>query len=151
VLGDQVPATRSGQHRRGTIQLPNGYIGATELAVVGDDVVVMGGAPDNFAIFSRGGEQVATVPIQRWLTVNGPPRLLDAGPGQAAGANKELDIFGASGKIVSTGPPALDLPIGQFGDIDQFEGNANPQTFATDWHGTVWYALGTYIVEVRTT
>jgi len=142
-------------HQVGTIELPNSYVGATELAVVGDDVAV-GGRPDNFALFSRQGEQVATVPVQRWVAVEGPPRLLAAGPGQAAAvaevvADGVLDVFDATGKIVSTVPLALDLPTGPFGDVGQFESNARPQSFATDWHGTFWYALGTYIVEVRTT
>ncbi len=137
-------------HEVAKIPLPNSYAGSTEVAVVGDRVVV-GGIPDNFAVFSRQGEQVATVPIQRWLTVQGPPRLLRRRPGPGGGGREqELDVFDASGKIVSTVPLALDLPIGPFGDIGQFESNATPLTFTTDWHGTFWYALGTYIVEVRT-
>ena len=140
----------SGLHEVAKIQLPNSYVSSTELAVVGDDVAV-GGTPDNFAIFSRQGQQVATVPIQRWLAVQGPPRLLAAGVGQAAAAgNKELDVFDATGKIVSTVPLPLDLPPGWFGDTGLFESGARPQSVATDWHGTFWYALGTYIVEVRT-
>ena len=140
----------AGLHEVGKIQLPNSYAGSTELAVVGDDVVV-GGMPDNFALFSREGEQVATVPVQRWVVVQGPPRLLAAGPGQAAAvADGLLDVFDTTGTIVSTVPLRLDLPLGPFGDIGQFESNARPQTFTTDWHGTFWYALGTYIVEVRT-
>jgi hypothetical protein len=138
-------------HEAAKIQLPNDYVSSTELAVVGDDVAVAG-LTNGLTIFSRQGEQVATVPIEHWGTVEGPPRLIAAGPSQAAAAgNKELDVFDASGKIVSTVPLALDLPIGPFGDVGGFESNATPQAFATDWHGTFWYALGTYIVEVRTT
>lgn len=140
----------AGLHEVAKIQLPNNFAGSTELAVVGDRVAV-GGAPDNFALFSREGEQVATVPVQRGGVVQGPPRLLAAGPGQAADAgNGLLDVFDATGKIVSTVPLKLDLPIGPFGDVGGFESNARPQAFTTDWHGTFWYALGTYIVEVRT-
>ncbi|MFI5284657.1 MAG: hypothetical protein ACHQ0J_16250 [Candidatus Dormibacterales bacterium] len=140
-------------HSVAKIQLPNSYAGSTELAVVGDRVAV-GGRPDNFAIFSRGGEQVGTLPVQRWVAVQGPPRLLAAGPSQAAAvaevvADGVLDVFDATGKIVSTVPLKLDLPVGPFGDMGGFESNARPQAFTTDWHGTFWYALGTYIVEVR--
>ena len=86
--------------------------------MVGDDVAV-GGRPDNFALFSRDGEQVATVPVQRWVAVEGPPRLLEAVPGQAAAvaevvADGVLDVFDATGKIVSTVPLALDMPTGPF-------------------------------------
>jgi streptogramin lyase len=144
----------AGLHEVAKIQLPNSYAGSNELAVVGDRVAV-GGRPDDFALFSRGGEQVATVPVQRWVAVQGPPRLLAAGPSQAAAvaevvADGVLDVFDATGKIVSTVPLKLDLPVGPFGDMGGFESNARPQTFTTDWHGTFWYALGTYIVEVRT-
>jgi hypothetical protein len=126
----------AGLHEVAKIQLPNSYAGSNELAVVGDRVAV-GGRPDNFALFSRGGEQVATLPVQRWVAVQGPPRLLAAGPSQAAAvaevvADGVLDVFDATGKIVSTVPLKLDLPVGPFGDMGGFESNARPQTFTTD-------------------
>jgi hypothetical protein len=140
----------AGLHAVATIQLPNSYAGSNELAVVGDRVAV-GGEPDGFALFSRQGEQVATLPVQRWLVVQGPPRLLAVSDGQAAAVgNGVINEFDATGKVVGTVPLQLDLPLGPFRDSVQFQSNARPQSFTTDWHGTFWYALGAYIVEVRT-
>jgi hypothetical protein len=137
-------------HEVAKITLPNDYVSSTELAVVGDDVAVAG-LTNPLTIFSRQGERVATVPAQLWtLAVGGPFRLLAAGPGRAAVAAGPLEVFDSTGQIVSTVPLNLDLPLGPFGDIGGFQSNARPQTFTTDWHGTFWYALGTYIVEVRT-
>jgi hypothetical protein len=136
-------------HEVGHIPIPAGYAGTTEVAVVGD-LLALGGIPDNFALFSRQGKLITTLPIQRWHMIGGPSRLWPAGPGQAAAfGSSDLDVFDASGRIVTQVPMSLDLPRSAFADTGMFESGAQPQTIATDWHGTFWYALGTYIVEVR--
>jgi hypothetical protein len=134
----------------GHIAIPSQCIGTDELGVAGDRLIV-GCKPDSFVLLSRSGELIRTLPLQRWLAVQGPSRILPVDSGRVALAdNNELDLVDASGDVTSRVPLALDLPIGSFGDTGQFESNARPQTIATDWQGTFWYALGTYIVEVRT-
>jgi hypothetical protein len=141
----------AGLHEVAKVQLPINYAGTNEVAAVGD-LLAVGGAPDNFALFTREGQQVAPLPIQRGGVGLGPSRLLAAGPGRAAAVgNGQLDVFDATGRIVGTVPLKLDLPLGPFEDIGLSMGTAMPQAFTTDWNGTFWYALGTFIVEVRST
>ena len=137
-------------HEVQQIPIPNDDAGTDELGVVGDRLVI-GGKPNAFGLFTRQGGLVKTLPLQRWLLTQGPGRVLTSGPDLVAvGGENEFVLVDASGNVVSHVPLALDLPIGPFGDTGLFESNPMPQTIATDWHGTFWYALGTYIVEVPT-